>query len=67
MAPLKQVEAEVNAFGGPLAVFPRLKRRGPIEAGDSEKEGIYQTIFPRLKRRGPIEAPTEEENREVQR
>jgi len=37
-------------------VFPRLKRRGPIEAGMSVKDLTRINEFPRLKRRGPIEA-----------
>ena len=37
--------------------FPRLKRRGPIEARCWGAENIApMEIFPRLKRRGPIEA-----------
>ena len=36
--------------------FPRLKRRGPIEAPPSPGPSLAPAAFPRLKRRGPIEA-----------
>ena len=39
------------------SVFPRLKRRGPIEASLWTLGGpLDSALFPRLKRRGPIEA-----------
>ena len=37
--------------------FPRLKRRGPIEAEVGQMLSVSYRTFPRLKRRGPIEAP----------
>ncbi len=36
--------------------FPRLKRRGPIEALKTLEAIQFALGFPRLKRRGPIEA-----------
>jgi len=41
---------------GGLSKFPRLKRRGPIEARLFAKAKPLHCMFPRLKRRGPIEA-----------
>ena len=40
--------------------FPRLKSRGPIEAGSGPASQSSPTKFPRLKSRGPIEAFTKE-------
>jgi len=37
-------------------IFPRLKRRGPIEARHNPLYQFSAYLFPRLKRRGPIEA-----------
>ena len=54
MAPLKQQEGCLSGIG--FAGFPRLQRRGPIEAGMSEEMAVRQHAFPRLQRRGPIEA-----------
>ena len=43
--------------GRAKAAFPRLKRRGPIEADRFPiKDEEAEILFPRLKRRGPIEA-----------
>ena len=54
MAPLK---LEVQAtFPAQEPIFPRLKRRGPIEASVGVGVGLPLSSFPRLKRRGPIEA-----------
>jgi len=36
--------------------FPRLQRRGPIEARHRAEHLGAQPLFPRLQRRGPIEA-----------
>ena len=36
--------------------FPRLNRRGPIEASEARRPGNGLSVFPRLNRRGPIEA-----------
>jgi len=36
--------------------FPRLQRRGPIEAGLALAPVLTGQEFPRLQRRGPIEA-----------
>ncbi len=38
--------------------FPRLSRRGPIEADGQKAELLTAVEFPRLSRRGPIEART---------
>jgi len=39
------------------ALFPRLKKRGSIEAGPvTGHGGLLGIIFPRLKKRGSIEA-----------
>ena len=37
-------------------VFPRLQKRGPIEALRAEVGGQRERQFPRLQKRGPIEA-----------
>jgi len=39
-----------------LYLFPRLKKRGPIEAIVTYVFNFYVFQFPRLKKRGPIEA-----------
>ena len=39
-----------------LALFPRLQRRGPIEAIQNQAVADSVRTFPRLQRRGPIEA-----------
>jgi len=36
--------------------FPRLQKRGPIEAFATSLTGHSTTAFPRLQKRGPIEA-----------
>jgi len=48
-----------------LPSFPRLKRRGPIEATFIEEQKSFFGAFPRLKRRGPIEAVLDELNAKV--
>src|SRR5690606_1968073 len=55
VAPLKPV-TDVKVSLGDL-LFPRLSRRGPIEAtrGSRCPQTPY-SLFPRLSRRGPIEA-----------
>jgi hypothetical protein len=42
--------------GFTAALFPRLKSRGPIEAGVCLQPSHHCVVFPRLKSRGPIEA-----------
>ena len=37
--------------------FPRLQKRGPIEAGLFLRRSMARRGFPRLQKRGPIEAP----------
>jgi len=41
---------------GMMAAFPRLRRRGPIEAWKARVQSSIALRFPRLRRRGPIEA-----------
>ena len=45
--------------------FPRLKRRGPIEASFYRLHLYKPLAFPRLKRRGPIEASRDKIAREL--
>jgi len=54
VAPLKLQEAQQDLLS--LKAFPRLKRRGPIEAVVYISNTSAAVLFPRLKRRGPIEA-----------
>ena len=41
---------------GGIALFPRLQKRGPIEASPATWRGASSARFPRLQKRGPIEA-----------
>ena len=54
MAPLKPIRVldDDLAPGG----FPRLQKRGPIEARGVRPKGAPRIWFPRLQKRGPIEA-----------
>jgi len=53
VAPLKR--AVVNGTAT-VAVFPRLQKRGPIEARPLTGQQWPPALFPRLQKRGPIEA-----------
>ena len=54
VAPLKHVgvDQERPAVGQ----FPRLQKRGPIEASKRRRVALTHHLFPRLQKRGPIEA-----------
>ena len=39
-----------------IDTFPRLQKRGPIEAYRHAARGALRVAFPRLQKRGPIEA-----------
>ena len=54
MAPLK-LDSPVPAVGASDG-FPRLQKRGPIEALSPEIGSVTVLLFPRLQKRGPIEA-----------
>src|SRR5690606_11485609 len=54
-APLKLPRVSAGPEGSE-AGFPRLLRRGPIEAGCARSACELGAVFPRLLRRGPIEA-----------
>jgi len=43
-------------IGSSFHRFPRLKKRGPIEASQKKSASFLAILFPRLKKRGPIEA-----------
>ncbi len=53
-APLKPGSEAGRRY--PIARFPRLSRRGPIEACYAVDAVVDFLVFPRLSRRGPIEA-----------
>ena len=40
--------------------FPRLQKRGPIEANRAVMREVARIMFPRLQKRGPIEASIRE-------
>ena len=54
VAPLKQNDQ--GDIGRPFLEFPRLQKRGPIEALCVGHEALAASMFPRLQKRGPIEA-----------
>ena len=54
MAPLKQHLRQNQPLS--LRVFPRLQKRGPIEAIAPRLPDRSWSVFPRLQKRGPIEA-----------
>ena len=45
-----------DAFGRGGVMFPRLQKRGPIEASGRLRWLLPAGAFPRLQKRGPIEA-----------
>ena len=55
VAPLKRASASRDVQGG-SEKFPRLQKRGPIEASSPSRSASSATRFPRLQKRGPIEA-----------
>ena len=54
VAPLKRFRAGPGEHS--FHVFPRLQKRGPIEAKHSQFTSSIAEVFPRLQKRGPIEA-----------
>jgi len=55
VAPLKRNLRRHESASQPI-VFPRLKKRGSIEAAVYQPRQPRQSLFPRLKKRGSIEA-----------
>jgi len=51
------LKLHITDYAPAIAVaFPRLKKRGPIEAATQSIPALVGVRFPRLKKRGPIEA-----------